>query len=282
MNYEVTPLSEQKNTLKYFILQGNCFEYPLNKPNYFALHYAFKNNFIISSSLPKQDIEIVEGSLFLAKTADKYILKNCEVHNSSVFSILIDNQYFNTDFITNSKISENLQAFMTNSKLGFVILKCKYYTDISNKLLDETNLSLLNSGNISQNRLTKLVKEILINVDASYQCETISSTPLIEDILEYIRTNSATVNLKILSQKYNYSVSYISELIHKETGLTFSQTLKAIRMAKSIELLKTTDKTVNEIGEVIGYNSTPGFIVAFHDMYNMTPTEYRRNSTELN
>lgn len=282
MKYKPSILLEQKNIIEYFILQGNSFAYQLNKSNFVALHYALKNNFIVSPSSPKQDITILEDSLFLANKANSYMLKNNEVSNSSVITILIDNQYFANVFNTNLNIYKDFKSFITNPNLAFAILKCNNHSRVKDKFLDDVNISLLNNGNISSNQLIHLVKKILINIDGYYDFESISSTPLIEDILEYIRTNSTTVNLKILSQRYNYSVSYISELIHKETGLTFSQTLKSIRMANSLKLLKTTDKTVNEISESVGYNSTTGFILAFQDTYNMTPTEYRRNNTNLN
>lgn len=282
MNCKSQYLAEQKKDIKYYILQGNSFNYPLNEANYLALHYAFRGNFIVKSALQEQDFIIKEESFFIAKKATNYILKNSEASRSYIITFLFTSQQTEEYFIIKSKNKTTLDLFLSNPKVNFGLIGYNADSQIPKQMLSANCLELLENKDISHKRLTSLIKAISRNIDTNYKCTPIVSVPLIDEILEYIRNNPATANLKELANKYKYNISYISEIIHKETGLTFSQTLKSIRMAKSLELLRNTNKSVNEIGISIGYTNPSSFIFAFHDMYNMTPAEYRRNNADLN
>lgn len=282
MNYNSKYLAKKSNNIKYHILQGNSFDYPINEADCLALHYAFKGNFIVKSASQEQDLIITEESFFIAKKATNYLLKNYEALTSSIITFFLTSQQSEEYFIKISKSKTSLKSFLLNPKFNFGLMTYNSDTNIPKQMLNEFCYELIERHDVSQRRLNSLTEAISRNVNTNYKCTPIVSVPLIDEILEYIRSNPATANLKELANKYKYNISYISEIIHKETGLTFTQTLKSIRMAKSLELLRTTSKSVNEIGVSIGYTNTSSFIFAFHDMYNMTPAEYRRNNADLN
>lgn len=269
-------LTEPTNRIKYFILKGNYINYPVYEPHYNSIHYALKNGFTLSSDLHKQAVEIPEGSFIVVKNSVKYLLNNFEASNSIIVSFLVD-----TQILQNLTHAFHLNTFTLYSNINFDMLKSTNYAHIHRQNIDKACYGLIESAKVADIDLNNILKEMFSYAESYNLCNRTTTKPMIEEILEFIRSNPSIVNLKVLSQRYNYSISYISELIHKETGLTFSQTLKSIRMAQSLKLLTNTDKTLNEISEAIGYTSTSGFIVAFQDMYNMTPSEYRRSNSNL-
>ena len=74
-----------------------------------------------------------------------------------------------------------------------------------------------------------------------------------------------------------YSTPYMSKRFKQETGVTFSEYLKHVRIDASRRLLINTDKSVAEISELVGYMDTTFFHNTFRSIVGCTPLEYRKN-----
>lgn len=99
--------------------------------------------------------------------------------------------------------------------------------------------------------------------------------PLAYEIMSYIVLNYQTVTLTELAETFHFSVPYLSKLIHKETGMTFSLLLRGFRVRKAKELLKETQQKVEEVAKAVGFQQTAQFIRAFKAETGMTPAKYR-------
>ena len=62
----------------------------------------------------------------------------------------------------------------------------------------------------------------------------------------------------------------------KETGITFSNYLRQVRMEKAKELLENTTMKNYEIAEKVGFSDPHYFGISFKKMTGYTPTEYAR------
>lgn len=69
---------------------------------------------------------------------------------------------------------------------------------------------------------------------------------------------------------------HISHLIKSGVGYTFSELLQYIRIEKAEAYLLGTDLPINRIVEDLGFSSYKYFNQHFKEMFNMTPTEYRK------
>lgn len=69
---------------------------------------------------------------------------------------------------------------------------------------------------------------------------------------------------------------YLSRTLKQELGLSFSQLLTDIRMKKAVEMLASTDLTVHEISEQVGYETQHYFSTVFKKMIGVSPNQYRR------
>lgn len=88
------------------------------------------------------------------------------------------------------------------------------------------------------------------------------------------------LSLDMLAEKYNTSAQYISRLIKKEVGMTYQSYLNHLRITKAQELLVSTDLSITEIYEQVGYNSRNTFVKTFKSMTGVTPSDYRRTQTK--
>lgn len=82
-----------------------------------------------------------------------------------------------------------------------------------------------------------------------------------------------TVSLKDIAAHFSYHPNYISSLLRKEIGKTFSQILLELRMERAAILLKGTDLSVEEISAMLGYSNSSNFYKSFREYYHQSPRD---------
>ena len=98
-------------------------------------------------------------------------------------------------------------------------------------------------------------KKIIDHIDASFT----------EDIL-----------LGDLSKQFNISLGYLSTLIKKETGITYTDYVTNKRLGLAKELLNGSSLSVHEIVERVGYKDYFHFNKLFKKYCGITPSKYRK------
>ena len=73
-----------------------------------------------------------------------------------------------------------------------------------------------------------------------------------------------------------YSPSYMSELIHLETGRTLSDWMTELRMERAKALLRETDMGIAEIGAAVGFGDPSHFTRRFRAVVGQPPAAWRR------
>ena len=96
-------------------------------------------------------------------------------------------------------------------------------------------------------------------------------------LFQYINQNYSAVTLKNLSDAFHYSESFLSRLIHRQSGKTFSRIVQECKMTHGKELLESTSIPISQICEIIGYSSPEHFSRAFKKEYQVSPSDYRRS-----
>ena len=86
---------------------------------------------------------------------------------------------------------------------------------------------------------------------------------------------SHDLSLESLSQKYDYSVPYLSKMIKEETGMTFTKYIQQLRFDYIKESLVKTDLPIKEIVFGAGYYDMSNFSRKFKIVMGVTPSQYR-------
>ncbi|MBR4420196.1 MAG: helix-turn-helix domain-containing protein [Clostridia bacterium] len=84
-----------------------------------------------------------------------------------------------------------------------------------------------------------------------------------------------SASLAFFAKKYGYSTTYLGKIFHRITGVSFSNYLCNARINKAKLLLKTSDYTVAEIAEELGYYDLSHFINQFKKVVGCSPSAYR-------
>ncbi len=96
-------------------------------------------------------------------------------------------------------------------------------------------------------------------------------------LLEYIQNNFRTATLDSVAKYFNYNKSYLSRLIIQLTGETFVDIITKLKLKAGRDLLEDTDFSLEQISEIIGYNSGDYFSKVFKKVYHISAAEYRHN-----
>lgn len=98
---------------------------------------------------------------------------------------------------------------------------------------------------------------------------------VIQSALEYISQNYADVTAEQLAQYCNLSYSYFSRTFKKVMHQSFSEYLNHYRITKAEQMLCSTDMSVSEIADAVGFATPSYFIQQFKAKKNISPKQYR-------
>lgn len=79
-----------------------------------------------------------------------------------------------------------------------------------------------------------------------------------------------------VASELHLSPVYLGALFKKNTEVSFAQFLNHYRISKSIELMRSTDKDINDIALECGYQNANYFFRVFKKQTQMAPSEYKR------
>ncbi len=99
--------------------------------------------------------------------------------------------------------------------------------------------------------------------------------------VKYIRENYASdLNMAVVSNEVSMNYSLFSSAFKNYTGTNFVSYVKELRMDEAKRLLSETDLRVNEIALKVGYDNDKHFMKTFKAVVGVSPSEYRKNTTE--
>jgi len=99
------------------------------------------------------------------------------------------------------------------------------------------------------------------------------------EVNTYFTNNLAS--LSGLAKQINESSHHVSQVINEKTGKSFFELLAFYRVEHAKKLMKKDKEgkiTVEELAELVGYNSKSAFNTAFRKYTSKTPSEFRKSS----
>jgi transcriptional regulator GlxA family with amidase domain len=102
---------------------------------------------------------------------------------------------------------------------------------------------------------------------------------IVLEVAALLRSNlDKKYTIEELAQKYAISASALKKYFGQVFSMPISEYVRKERLEKAAILLKTSDKSVQDIAALCGYQHQGKFGVVFKEMYQMSPLEYRRIS----
>lgn len=120
-----------------------------------------------------------------------------------------------------------------------------------------------------------LMKEVFMEMATNNKDEASKDDrSLIFQIQKYIdeQYTDPQLSLSSLANVFGITEVYLSHLFKQESGENFSKYVERLRMEKALQLIEEGDHFINEISEIVGYNSPQVFRRAYKRYYGVTPT----------
>jgi AraC family transcriptional regulator len=86
------------------------------------------------------------------------------------------------------------------------------------------------------------------------------------------------IHLEQLAELVSLSVQYLSQLFHREVGITISQYINKKRVEAAENMLKFSEYSCSNIANYLHFSSHSHFIQVFKKHTGITPREYRENN----
>jgi AraC family transcriptional regulator, activator of mtrCDE len=132
----------------------------------------------------------------------------------------------------------------------------------------------------------ELLRHILKNRLFTEELSTNSTyfkDPRLIDLFNFIKTNiGGDLSNKILAKVANVSEDYVGQYFKMLTGINPQDYIEYQRMEAAVELLRTTKKSIRDIGKDVGYKDTAYFCRRFKMMYGVPAGKMRRRDSLIN
>ncbi|SHK14266.1 AraC-type DNA-binding protein [Anaerocolumna jejuensis DSM 15929] len=251
-----------------------------HRQDFFYFNFTYKGQYESHSYKYDNKITIYEGELYAGQPFAGQAM--C-VHNNQetiIFGVLLQKEIFFHTFLpilsTNSKLFHFFLNPATNSfSEEFIHFKIEDDCNIR-ALLEMMVIEYAYKQEDTQAVLKPLVLSFLMQVSRQYAAANQEpvSEKLSDRIVQYMSEHFDTVTLKDIASRFSYHPNYISTLLIREIGKSFSQILLEQRMERAVILLKGTSLSVNEIAVMLGYTNSSNFHKAFREYYHLSPREY--------
>ena len=274
------PGADDENILICIFKGKEIFE-PFHRQDFFFVNYAWKKNFNAISAKFNNLIMIQENEIYIGQPYSGYALRGKSSEEIIIVGILIRKEYFFNQYLPTIYTDESLFNFFVEPKANkfseeFIHLSFENNFAVR-KIFEIMIVEYANRQDDTQNILKFLFQALILEISRSYKkinADKNFSKSLSAQIIEFICDNSDTATLKKIAKKFSYHPNYISALLHKETGKTFTKILLEKRMERAEKLLKNTNLSIEKISEMLGYATAENFYKSFKKFYKKSPREF--------
>ena len=225
------------------------------------------------------------GSLFLYPSSTKYSIINTNEGDTKIMSI-------NFDFVGNADRPQSPIPTVSDKLWNPAdALENVFFEDapqLGEPLHLETMQSLepifgeMTSEFVSPKMhdrimLSLLMHQVLISIARRITLGTGQARAgFVDQVIDYIQENYASdLSNESIGKYFNYHPNYINRVVQKRTGQSLHQYVLSCRVSKALEMLQTTNLSITEVAERVGFSSIKHFSQPFKSIYGYSPIHFR-------
>lgn len=260
-----------------------------NGQTHFASGYHRHDYYEIVVVLQGRYIQYVSGVRYLHTEGDICLLTPSILHREEGFSHL-DRTLFigiSRDFFEGGSILRDwpeLQRFLLDAAAAqnqrFL---CVHLQDMSSvlslleQILQEDRDKLRGHHLIIKGCIQRFLDLVIRqgNVEQIEQSHADQRQALSNEIVRYMQTHMATVSREQTAEFFHFNPDYLNRYLKMETGRTYTETLKDLRMHCAAELLLAGNSTADTM-QAIGLSNKGHFNRMFQETYGVLPGTFKR------
>lgn len=189
-----------------------------------------------------------------------------------------------------AKVFDSVNFFASLDVPAFVIKSNSKLANLIIKVIEETLQDLPGRERLvniyTENIVVEVVRYILRNnlfVEQLATNSTYFKDPRLIDLFNFIKENlSGDLSNKMLAGVAGVSEDYVGQYFKMLTNINPQDYIEYQRMERAVSLLRTTKKSIRDIGREVGYKDTAYFCRRFKMMFGIPAGKMRRRETAMN
>lgn len=256
----------------------------ISNMNYNHYHDAYEIYYLLSGErtyfIKDRTYNVTKGNLVFINMNNLH--KTIDIGKGKVYHerILIN---FKKEFIESLLTSEleNTLFNLLKSNSSLVVMsleESRFIEELLFRMLKEQTLKFEYSQLYTKTMLLELL--VLINrysKNNDIPPKNYMNSENIFKIVKYLNSNYKNeISLKLLSEKFFISESYLSRSFKAVTGFNIITYLNAVRIKEAQRMLIDSDSNITEIAYIVGYDSITHFERVFKSIACISPSKYRK------
>ena len=243
-------------------------------------------------------LHFLEGASFGMHTGDVCILApnamhalSCTDDGSCIVNIMMNRKYFDRHFLKilqgGKLLSGYLESILYDQSASPYILfptgEDPWLKMLAQHLISEKN----ETPHAYEYSIRLLSNSFLLHLVREYELMAVvpnrkSSTQndLIVALLGYLSINYSHASLADAAAFFGYSSSYLSRMIHENTGKTFNAIIQEQQMEHAADLLINSQMSLTDIAQEVGCFDSSHFGKKFKSFYGCSPKQYMEKNAK--
>lgn len=256
-----------------------------HRQDFFFLNFAYRGDYQALSARYDRRVDVREGDCYIGQPYSGYALRGKSEDDIVIVGILIRRETFLREFLGALSASPAMLHFFLEpqvNRFSDEFIHMAIHPDsLLWRLVDLMMLEYAHRGEGTQETLKPLaLAAVMYLARQQRKADAPDDAPISEQMTGYMEQHLEQVTLADVGAHFGYHPNYVSSLLRKQTGSTFSQILLRMRMDRACLLLRTTDLPIERIATMAGYPDTSNFYRIFRKVLGESPRGYRVRSRE--
>lgn len=249
-------------------MQNHDYSITLTKFNEYSSEFEFYKSFddIVKYSL----IRILENFESINYITDNFCKSNDKVIIFCNYIYQLTNSYLNKEELLYYEYLDKIKSY-THSK--------KIYNTFSNKCLLVFLKVSINFELDSNNNFSEFLDSLYTHGSQIFKKNKSSNNTLVDEIINYIKMNYMNdIGVNTISDLYDITPNYLSKIFKEKSGVKFIDFITSVRIDESKKLLSSSNLSIKEISNKVGYNSSTHFSKQFIKCEGITPSQFIKSN----
>ena len=251
-----------------------------HRQDFFFFNFAYSGDYGALSGSEDNRIVVHENECYIGQPFSGYALSTDSEEEIIIIGVLIEREAFFKIFLPAISADARLFHFFLKpqtDKYADEYIRLRFDDSCNVRtLLEMMVIEYASPGEDTQAILQPLALALLMQV--ARRCRASRAEPEGEapagKIIRFMGEHAGALKLRDVAARFSYHPNYVSGLLRRVTGKTFSEISLEQRMRRAEILLKCTKLSVEDIALMLGYSSSSNFYKAFREYFGKSPREY--------
>jgi len=265
----------------------------ISKHSRYAAYPEHSHQFLELNYIVKGECrQLINGVPYLLKEGDILLMDTGSEHSIEalgkedlLLNILFNNKSISIDWLKNMNHNDSIlyKILLTNNQQGsngtnYILYRNEqneHIQQIINSMLNEYFFPKVFSSKIISSYLPILLYELARSLPYEYN-ENFSEKDPFYEVLQLIDTEFETITLNEASKILNFNKNYLSNMVKKRSGQTFTELLNEKKLLKANLLIESTEIPINTIFSEVGFSNKTYFYKCYKDKFQRLPSDVRK------